>query len=426
VAVKSHGAPVVIGLVVPLLLVVPLAYHLFRGARPVITPAFCVLVLFLVAQAASASLSVSAADGTEDVKTFVVEAVLVYFLLTNVIRTPEALRRASWAVMVAGGLLGALSLFQEVTGTHAQPYGGFALIPPEFFSGHSDKARLAGPLGDPNYYAQILLPVLPLALFRLWGERSVALRIAAVACAAFATAGILLSYSRGAGLAFAAIFALMVAFRYVRARHIAFVVVGIVIALVALPEYTERLRTVGDVASATSESGSGEAEAADISVRSRLTEMLTAWLVFTDHPVLGVGPTAFGEYYGEYSARIGIEVREEVKFGARKGEAPERESHNMLLSIAAELGLIGLVLFLAILYYTLRDLVRARRRWLEVRPEVSDMITAMLLAVVGYVTAGVFLTLAFERYFWLLIALAGAASLLRPDDDDGAVAAPRR
>jgi len=425
VAVKEHGAPLILGLVVPLLLLIPLAYHLHRGERLVITPAFCVLVLFLGAQSASAALSVASLEATEEVKTFLIEGVVLYFLITNVIRTPETLRRAAWAVVIAGALLGALSLFQEVTGTWAKPYGGFAQIPPEFFTGHSDKARLAGPLGDPNYYAQILLPVLPLALFRIWDERSSALRVAAAGGAVFATAGILLTYSRGAGLAFGVIFLLMVAFRYVRARHVAFVAVGITIALFALPEYTDRLSTVGDVASATSESGSGDAAAADVSVRSRATEMLTAWLVFKDHPVLGVGPSAFGEYYGEYSARVGIEVREEVKFGSRRGEAPERESHNMLLSIAAELGFVGLVLFLSIVYLTIRDLVRTRERWLATRPDIANLVTSMLLAVVAYLTAGVFLTLAFERYFWLLVALAGAASMVKPRDGEGTPAAKR-
>ena len=412
VAVKAHGAPLVIGLVVPLLLTIPLAYHLYRGARLVLTPAFLLLLLFLAAQTASALFSIEAAEATEEVKTFVIEGALLYFLVTNVIRTPETLRLAVWAVIVAGGLLGALSLFQEVTGTYSRPYGGFAQIPPEFFTGHASRARLAGPLGDPNYYAQILLAVLPLALFRMWDERSQALRLTALAGAGLATTGILLTYSRGAGLAFAVIFVLMVLLRYVKPRHVVFVAVGIAIALIAFPDYTERLRTVGEVSAATSEGGGDSA--ADESVRSRATEMMTAWLVFIDHPVLGVGPGVFGEYYLKYAERVGLEVREEAKFGARAGEAPERESHNMLLSIAAELGLVGLGLFLGIVFVTIRELARARKRWRHERPDIANMATGLMLAVAAYVTAGLFLTLAFERYFWLLLALAGAAALVRP------------
>jgi putative inorganic carbon (HCO3(-)) transporter len=419
VAVKAHGAPLVIGLLVPLFLTVPLAYHVYRGARLVVTPAFVLVLVFLAAQTASALLSVQSLEATEEVKTFVIEGALLYFLVTNVIRTPETLRLAVWAVIVAGGLLGALSLFQEITGTYFRPYGGFAQVPPEFYSGHATRARLAGPLGDPNYYAQILLAMVPLALFRIWDERSRVLRLAAMAAAGFAITGILLTYSRGAGLAFAVVFVLMVLLRYVKARHVAFVAVGIAVALIAFPDYTERLRTVGAVSAATSEEGSGDESAAASSVRSRAGEMLTAWLVFVDHPVLGVGPGVFGEYYVEYSERIGLEVHEEAKFGARAGEAPERESHNIFLSIAAELGAIGLFLFLGILFVTIRDLVKARRRWRRERPDVANLAASLMLAVAAYVTAGLFLTLAFERYFWLLLALAGAAAIVRPAGREG-------
>jgi hypothetical protein len=37
------------------------------------------------------------------------------------------------------------------------------------------------------------------------------------------------------------------------------------------------------------------------------------------------------------------------------------------------------------------------------------MADALFLALLAYLVAGLFLSLAFERYFWLLLALAGAA-----------------
>jgi hypothetical protein len=36
----------------------------------------------------------------------------------------------------------------------------------------------------------------------------------------------------------------------------------------------------------------------------------------------------------------------------------------------------------------------------------------LLLALIGYVACGLFLTLAFERYLWLLLALMGAAAFI--------------
>lgn len=422
VAVKLHGAPPVIGLAVILLLVLPLAYHLGKGRRLVVTPGFIALVLLLVVQLLSTIVAVDVYRSWENVQTFMIEGVLLYFLLTNVVRTPEALRRMLWVVIASGALLGGLSLFQQATGTFARPYGGFAQVPSEFLAGYADKARLAGPIGDPNYYAQILLVAVTLALFMIWSERRGILRVAAVAAVILSAAGILLSFSRGAGLAFFVILMLMAFLRAIRPRYVVAVVIGLVIALGAVPAYTERIATVTSIGAATSVSGTDSA--ADESVRSRMTEMLAAAYVFGDHPVLGVGPGNFPLYYQDYAERIGIELRERVKFGPRRGEEPQRESHNMFLSIAAELGLLGLVAFLAVIWTTARSLLRARRRWLGVRTDLANMATALLLGIVAYVMTGFFLTLAFERYFWLLLALGGAAAhVLRTLPEPGAAAA---
>ena len=84
----------------------------------------------------------------------------------------------------------------------------------------------------------------------------------------------------------------------------------------------------------------------------------------------------------------------------------------------------GLTLFLGIVYVVLRDLVRARRRWLTTRPDVANLATGFALAIVAYLATGLFLHLAFERYFWLLIGLAAATAwiALQPQDADGTAA----
>jgi hypothetical protein len=55
---------------------------------------------------------------------------------------------------------------------------------------------------------------------------------------------------------------------------------------------------------------------------------------------------------------------------------------------------------------------------MSTRPDVAHLATGIGLAIVAYLGTGVFLSLAFQRYFWLLVALAGAACqvLDRPSD----------
>ncbi|MDQ3875790.1 MAG: O-antigen ligase family protein, partial [Actinomycetota bacterium] len=148
--------------------------------------------------------------------------------------------------------------------------------------------------------------------------------------------------------------------------------------------------------------------------QGRATEMRAALLVFLDHPALGVGPDGFPLFYEEYAQRAGgyVHTRDRAT-----GEVPQRAAHNFLLGIAAELGIAGVVAFVAIILATVRALLRARRCWLNERPDLEALATGMLVALGGYLAAGLFLSLAYERYFWLLMGLAAAAATaLRPEE----------
>jgi len=423
VAIKFHGAPLILGALVLLLLVLPAGFALFRGEGLVVTRPFLLILAFLAVQLAATATSRAPFTAMANVKTFLIEGILLVLLVLNAIRTVGVLRQVIWTLLAGGACLAAVSLFQQVTGTFSRPYGGFGQVQSAFFTGHASEARLAGPIGDPNYYAQILLVLIPLGLLGLSGERSPRLRLVAIAVTTLVTAAVILTFSRGAGLAFLVIFAIMAGLRYVKPRQAVAIVAAVAVGLAVVPEYRDRLTSLTAVGGATEQAGSDAA--ADISVRSRTTEMLAAVLVFADHPVLGVGAGVFPSYYQEYANRVGLQVLDAVGSGEREGEAARRESHNMFLSVAADLGIAGLVVFIGIISLTLADLVRARRRWLATRPDLANLATGFLLAVVGFVTMGLFLTLAFERYFWLLIALSGvAAHLLLKEEPAEAVAAP--
>lgn len=412
VAVNYHHAPVALGLAIPLLLVIPVAYQLSRGQALIATSGFVLMLALLLVQLLSTLISIDIAAGWEKVKTFGFEGVLIYFLLLNAIRTPKLLRQAIWVLLAAGASLSALTIFQHVTGTYATSYGGFAQVGREYLTGQVSKPRLSGPLGDPNYYAQILVVLAPLGLMLTGGVRSGLRRSLTVSAAGLIVAGVAFTSSRGAGVAVVLVVLLMAAFRYITGKQLLLIAAGLTLLVSAVPDYRDRVFTLVNVAGANEAGPSRHESGTDLSVRSRSTEMLAAALVFSDHPVLGVGPDQFPLYYQEYASRIGGEVHETNKFGANKGEAPKREAHNLFLSIAADLGLAGLAVFLALVFVTARDLVRARRHWILRDRSLANIATGFLLALVAYLVTGMFLTLAFERYFWLLLALAGATAAI--------------
>ncbi len=73
-------------------------------------------------------------------------------------------------LVIAGVFMAALSVFQELTQAHDNNFFGFAQVSEGGFDvGEGDDAvvrqRLAGPIGEQNRYAQVLLMVVPLAYF---------------------------------------------------------------------------------------------------------------------------------------------------------------------------------------------------------------------------------------------------------------------
>ena len=77
-------------------------------------------------------------------------------------------------MLVAGSLLGGLCLYQDLTGSYRQEFGGLAyrdyveaedVMRPGKPKERRDWDRAQGPLNEPNRFAQIMIVLLPLALF---------------------------------------------------------------------------------------------------------------------------------------------------------------------------------------------------------------------------------------------------------------------
>jgi len=410
VAVRFHGLPYFFGTLVPALLLIPLAsYLIFQRKGLVINPALPLIFLFMVIQVAGTLLSENIGTSTNDLTNFMVEGIGLYFLLTNVVRTPTMLRRATWVLLIAGLFMGFLSFYQQLTHTYNNNYWGFAQMSNAAFGTGSTniygkvlQKRLAGPLGDQNRYAQIMLILVPLGFYRFLGERSNFLRVLAAVATAFCALGVALTFSRGAAVAFVLVLVVMAFMRLIKPWQLLLIGLALVLLFAAVPEYRARLETLVGVTSIVSEEGTAAgAETADGSMLSRATEGLAALLVFIDHPVVGVGPGMFRYYYQDYAEYVGLRVL-----------AADRQAHNLYLGLLAETGALGMICFLLVVYVTLRNLNQVRKRMAISNPEGANMATAFMLAITAYLASGIFLHFAYIRYFWLMMALAGAASYI--------------
>jgi len=418
VAVRYHGVPDFVSSSLPALLLIPLAsYLIFRREGLVITPVLPLIFLFVVVQVAGTLLSENIATSTTALTNFLIEGAGLYFLITNVVRTPAMLRRAIWVLLAAGTFMGFLSFYQDVTHTYNNNYWGFAQMSNAAFGTGAEnlygkvlQKRLAGPIGEQNRYAQIMLMLVPLGFFRFLGERSKILRILAAIAMAFAALGVALTFSRGAAVAFVLVLLIMTLMRYIKPWQLGLIIIAIALLFVAVPEYRGRLTSLQGLTSLTSSDGSSAGqEQADGSMLSRATEGLAALLVFIDHPVVGVGPGMFRYYYQDYAEYVGLRVL-----------ATDRQAHNLYLGLAAETGALGIICFLLVVYVMLRDLHRTRKRWERTRPELANMATAFMLAIITYLATGLFLHFAFIRFFWIIMALGAAASAIATAQEEQA------
>jgi putative inorganic carbon (hco3(-)) transporter len=173
VLTKFHGVPPTIGYALPLLLVIPFVWQIiFNNQKLKFNFVFLLMVVFLSIMVLGAAFSRDISLSIPSVVTFATEGVGLYFLIINTVRSPKVLNRVVWTLLIAGGIIGALSLYQQVTGTFNNPYWGFAQVTGRGFTaeetlqGDVTQYRVSGPIGEKNRYAQIMLMLVPLGLFR--------------------------------------------------------------------------------------------------------------------------------------------------------------------------------------------------------------------------------------------------------------------
>ncbi|MFO0901901.1 MAG: O-antigen ligase family protein [Pirellulales bacterium] len=404
VATHFHGVPHAAAAGTFVLLLAPVAYHVvLRGDRFFLGPAPGALLGFFGVQLVGVFLAPHRDVALAKIMTNLAEGLVLYLLVVNAVRSTEILRRVTWALLVAGSFMGGLGLFQAVTKTQHIDYGGFAQVPERTVAEEDEewvpapKPRAAGPIGEKNYYAQFMLMIAPLAFMQRQSERSPLLKLLAIGALLLILAGVALSGSRGAAVGFLAVLLVMAAFRYVTWAQVCILMLAGGMVVMLNPTYRERLSSLAPLLEIAR--GSASIQNADKAIQGRATEMVAAVLIFFDHPLLGVGPGNFPTEFVHKADLLGFQVH-----------STERLAHCMYLEIAAENGLAGLLAWLWLYGATLKSLLRARAEATE--PALRNAATALFLGLVVLASTTVFLSFAYTRYYWFLLALGGAAATL--------------
>jgi putative inorganic carbon (hco3(-)) transporter len=260
---------------------------------------------------------------------------------------------------------------------------------------HVQQSRIAA-LADPNYFAAELVPAIVIALFvfATTGSRRTRWLVAAVALVDLVA--FVLTQSRGgivgliAGLIAAVVFA-----GRARTRVLVLVLVLMAIGLGYYLTFKPGHVFGGGVSGGLAQASSG-----------RTDEWHVALQVFEGHPIGGVGLANFQVVEPAYATQTFnlTSVQMVVKY--------RQVAHNTYLEMAAELGAVGLCLFLAILALPLCGAARALARVKSGFDDLEFYIRGLVAGTIGILVAYVFLTAENEKPLWLLLALLASSPAL--------------
>ncbi len=218
---------------------------------------------------------------------FIKDAVIL-LIIVILLQRGLALRYVVWTLLAAGVFVGTINTYQYLTGSFQNNYWGFAQSSfSTIISGGTQDYRVSGPVGlGPNGFGRYLLLIVPLALDRMWNEHKSILRFLAAWALAVSILALIFTYSRGAFLGLIAVLTVMFIYRPPRLQFLVItVLLGIFLFQFIPPTYSDRLTELTALLPGSSEYGAE----GNVSFRGRLSENKSAWMMFLDNPLFGVG-----------------------------------------------------------------------------------------------------------------------------------------
>jgi O-antigen ligase len=288
-----------------------------------------------------------------------------YILCFWMVRGAQDRRRMSWAIVIG--------LLAEAVVTIAYGRNG---------SG----GRAIGSFGQPNELGAFLAMFTAFAAAQLPAARRWVVRFALGGAVVAGVLAVVLTVSRGA------VVALVAALLFVAVRSSRILTLVLLVVLVSspfwAPDYLKERMTGMQVESETSDDVSLEGSA-----RLRVDTWRALIRVVSEHPLDGVGFAGLGYVLPAAGEELGIEVKD--------------SAHNTYLRFLGEMGVLGLLLFLVLLWrcWTLaRDGVRLARDRAD-RQLALGLAAATIALAISCAFGDRFFSILISGNFWLACAL---------------------
>ena len=396
VATEFHSAPPIGGLLVPGLLVL-LALRGAAGLEDLRTSIYVLVpVGIFFSMNALGLLWVEQQSPTVERISDLLKNLLIFIMICGFVTTRQRLVVICYAIGAAASGLAALSVFQYATGTFETSYLGFSTATVKNIFGEVDNWRLQGPIGDPNYYGQLLVTCLPLVLALAIVAKPPLLRLCGVIGVPLVVAAIFFTFSRGALVTVGGLAVLSLLLSRHRLSILVVVLFAGGVSFLAVPDMIMgRLLPVLD---AIDSAMSGAQAISDPALAQRVNVMRAGLIMFENNPILGIGIGQFQYNYVDFALANGLDIG-----------APS-QAHNRYIELAAEQGIVGVVVFFSMIAIVIgagsASLAGFRRSGDRV---AAGLVFGLLLGLAGYLMSAVFLHDDYTRVFWLFASLLVSA-----------------
>jgi hypothetical protein len=282
---------------------------------------------------------------------------LLFFMITNLVKDFEQLKKAF-------GLLFFMTLFLAANGI-LQYWRGTDIAGQTAFMG---RIRWIGIFEDPNDLGLTILAFTPFAIMSVLSRgASVFRRALWTAAASILIYALFLTNSRGTFLGLLAVFAWLFIRRWGLMRGALLAAAAAAVLFIAGP------------------SRFAEMSADEASASGRIDAWATGLNLLKWRPILGVGYGSFTEYH-------------------------QLTAHNSVVLCMSELGLTGLYVWLLFIVSGFEEMIIVQRRSIGTR--FAFYAEAMQLSLIGFFTAAFFLSRTYNEVLYILVALAALLSFL--------------
>jgi len=276
-----------------------------------------------------------------------IKYIVLYFAVTDLFaeENPSRPKRIFWGILFIAGFTFLNGIFQDIF--------GFDFIRQHTIDQLDYLHRINASFVHANDFGAYIILVLPLTFIFLSKRFSKTNRITALTVCALGLYCLLRTSSRGAWLGF--IIGAIIYFIYYKKRFSLAIPLAMVSLIIVFPAGLKRVLSIFSSQQNT--------------VWERLKLWQGTWDMIKEHPVLGFGINTFSEYFPRF----------------KPADYPDlKYTHNSYLQMWSEIGLVGLTIFLALIFTVIILALRKNKEKMNIRPREGQILLGFICGYIAF------------------------------------------